>query len=33
MSTGLQELKLTLNAIYKAPKRAKDLKDLPGINF
>lgn len=33
MSIVLQELKLTLNAIYKAPKHAKDLEDLLGINL
>lgn len=27
MSTGLQELKLTLNAIHKAAKNARDLGD------
>lgn len=33
MSLGLQELKLTFYTIYKAPKHAKDLEDLLGINF
>lgn len=33
MSIGLQELKLTSNAIYKAPKHAQDPEDLLGINF
>lgn len=32
MSTGLQELKLTLNAIHKAAKNARDLEDLLGIS-
>lgn len=33
MSIGLQELKLTFNAIYKAPKHAHDLENPLGINF
>lgn len=33
MSIGLQELKLSFSAIYKAPKHAQDLEDLLGINF
>lgn len=33
MPIGLQELKLTFNAIYKAPKHAQDLEDLLGISF
>lgn len=33
MSIGLQELKLTLSAIYKAAKNARDLGDLLGINI
>lgn len=28
MPTGLQELKLIFNAIYKAPKHAQDLEDM-----
>lgn len=32
MSTGLRELKLTSNAIYKAAKNARDLGDLLGIS-
>lgn len=33
MSVGLQELKLTSNAIYKVQNHAQDLEDLLGINF
>lgn len=33
MSVGLQELKLTSNAIYKVPNHPQDLEDLLGINF